>query len=881
MIIRELITRLGFDTDERAVRSYEQQMRGLRNTLVAVTAAATAVAGALTTIAAQTARAGDEVAKTAREFGVGTRELQQYRFAMDRLGVSEGEATAGMQRLSRSIGQARQGTGPAASTFDRLGISLDNADGSARSMSELLPDLSDAFAGVDDASERAALSQEIFGRSGGRMASALAAGGDELRDLMARFDTLGGGISEEGTANAEAFTDALTDMRTGISGLRFMIGEMLMPAITDIVNGVVDWYVANRDLVRQNLARVVEVLVNALRALWGMISTVLGAINTVVQAFGGWESVLRLAASALMALVAIKAAGFFIALGAAALAAGGAMALLRIAMLKIPFFAILAGLALIIDDLWRWVEGNESVVGRLLGTWEDFRDRWAQSLSRITALFGEWRDGLSDLLSGVIDLISGILTGDFVRAWDGIVGIWEGSVATLAAVFDIIGEALTAVWETIIAPILDKMGVLDAVEEAWRDLVAIFGDVFAAIDDILSAAVAQIEAAVRLIAALFRGDMSSALDAAADLWGAFGDGIEAAMNAVSAAVRLAWDGVIAPILEKMGALDAVEEAWRALSTVFSDVVDGIDGILQALVDQVGAAIDLIVALFQGDMGDALRAAEALWETTRGVIAAVIDAIGSALESVWDNIIAPVLGKLGDLTGIEAAWNALRGVFDSVLGAIGSAFDAVWQRIKPVYEALRWVMSNGAAAASGISAAGEGSDMQSAVRGQLEAEGLSQGSSEWQMRENELIDQWVRQNMPARESGGFVNAGQGYRINERGEEFLFPDRSGYIATHRAVQSMLAGLQEARRLMAGMNIGSMASAMQGLGGMTQPAQMMPAMAGGNQTFSPTVNMQLPPGTPESQAQYLREQAEPMFRQMLQSEFRRAALAFPRSE
>jgi hypothetical protein len=673
MIIRELITRLGFEADERAVAGYERQIEGLRNTMLGLVATAGAVAGALAGLAYSAAQAGDEVAKTARQLGVGGRELQQYRFAMGQLGVDTGTATASLERLSRVVGQARAGNAGARDSFARLGVRIDHADGRARSMAEILPDLSTAFAGIQDEATRAALSQEIFGRSGGRMASALAAGGEEITRLMQRFDALGGGISDEALPAAEAFTDALDDLKTIAGGLRFMIGEMLMPAMVEAANSVIDWYIANREIVRQNLADVVNALVAALRGLWSVIGTVLGAVDRVAQAMGGWGNVIRLVVSAVGALVALRLAGFLMALVKAATSAGGALALLWLAMKRIPFVALIAGLALVIDDLWAWVAGMDSITGRVLGTWEAFRDRWSVAVDQITEAAGRLFRGVVTFLSGIVKYVTAMFFGDMGRVLDGIAEAWEGAFDAIASLFSGFGAAITAVWDTIIAPILDAMGALD--------------------------------------------------------------------------------------------------------------------------------------------------------------------------------------------GITAAWQALQSSLDGILSAIAGAFRRAMEAIQPVIEALRWVIGNGAAAINAITTPPGTGPVTTPAGRFTPTTGTRAADSA--MRPSGPTNFTPRAG--GRENGGAINAGRSYLVGERGPEMVFPSRSGYVATARALEGMLASLGQ----------------ITGLSGMIGPGQMAPAMAGMAQNFTANVTMQLPPGTPESQVQYLREQAEPMFRRMLQSEFRRAAIAFPRSE
>ena len=399
MIVRELITRLGFDADDQKVSRFDRRVANLKKTVVATSAAFVAAAGAAAKLAVDTARYGDEVAKTSRQLGLASEELQEYRFAFDRLGVSQGQADAALERFNRRLGQAREGTGQARDRFEDLGISLRDSEGEFRGMSDLLPEVADAMSQAEDAAQQAAIAQDFFGRSGGRLAMALAEGGDEIRDLREEFRLLGGGLTNEQTKAAELFTDSMTNMRTVLSGLRLQIGARLMPIFQPMMDAFTEFLVLNRELILERAHRAFDLITESIGRLgrlmgriWGVITGFVDTLNNLIPRGGD-------------AAVAI-----------AALAA---------AFRRFPGVVILLGIVAALDDISAWMEGQPSLIERFLGPYDEFIARIHELRDAVAEFFGIEPERLVEILGDIASVAGGLLLaafalGMFTRALKGI-----------------------------------------------------------------------------------------------------------------------------------------------------------------------------------------------------------------------------------------------------------------------------------------------------------------------------------------------------------------------------------------------------------------------------------------------------------------------------
>jgi len=432
MIVRELVTRLGFEADERKVKKFELSVKNLTKGLAALVAGATAASAAAFKLATSAARYGDEVAKTSRALGISTDDLQRYRFAFDRVGVSQQEADSALNRFNRTLGQASQGIGKGAQVMNMLGIAIRGPDGQMRSMSEIMPEVITQLRGITNEAQRAAITQELFGRGSANLVANLEGGGEQLKALGREFDALGGGLSGPQALAAEAFTDSMTNMQTAMKSLRLEVGARFMPIFQTLIESFTDFLTLNRELIMSRLERAFQILINVMRTLANVVRAVWRVIDGLAQTMGGWESTLRLVAIALIAVFGTKMVLAIMALvkgvGAASAAVGFLTVVtgkLALAMKAIPIFLIISAIALLVDELFNWVKGNETVIGRVLGSWEDFKAKIVNLFDSVVEAGKKlWSDLIAVFDASIIQPINAL--GDaFMSVMERIRGVWD------------------------------------------------------------------------------------------------------------------------------------------------------------------------------------------------------------------------------------------------------------------------------------------------------------------------------------------------------------------------------------------------------------------------------------------------------------------------
>ena len=135
---------------------------------------------------------------TAKKLGVTTTQLQEFRIAASQVaGITANTADMALQRFTRRVGEAANGTGELKGTLDKLGISVRDTLGAIRPIDDIMADLADSIAGTTNQSERLAIAFKAFDSEGAALVGLFQHGGDALKSFMNRASELGAVLDEK------------------------------------------------------------------------------------------------------------------------------------------------------------------------------------------------------------------------------------------------------------------------------------------------------------------------------------------------------------------------------------------------------------------------------------------------------------------------------------------------------------------------------------------------------------------------------------------------------------------------------------------------------------------------------------------------------------
>ena len=195
-------------------------------------------------------------------------ELSKLRHAAELSGTSLEGMENGVKRMQRTLLDAENGLSTAVDSLDMLGVSLDDIKG--QSPEQQFKVLSEALAGVDDASRRAGLAQMVFGRAGTQMLPMLAAGKEGLAAMKQEAVDLGIVFDQEGADKAAEYNDALTKLGGAFNGIKFAIGSALIPVLIPLIEKFTELAARSRKYIEPTM----KVLGVTFKVLWVVLKAV-------------------------------------------------------------------------------------------------------------------------------------------------------------------------------------------------------------------------------------------------------------------------------------------------------------------------------------------------------------------------------------------------------------------------------------------------------------------------------------------------------------------------------------------------------------------------------------------------------------------------------
>ena len=170
-VLDDLTGKLGINLPEGATStlnsmvSLDGGLALLIGSFAAATAVIVEVEKALVDLTLSQAAAAGEIQDLSMQTGLSTEAVQRYQYACDLIGVSFDTVASSQAKMIQSMADVQSGSETAAATWNQLGIEVMNADGSLRDAQEVFLEVIDVLGQIENATQRDAVSMEIFGRS--------------------------------------------------------------------------------------------------------------------------------------------------------------------------------------------------------------------------------------------------------------------------------------------------------------------------------------------------------------------------------------------------------------------------------------------------------------------------------------------------------------------------------------------------------------------------------------------------------------------------------------------------------------------------------------------------------------------------------------------
>ena len=324
--------------------------------------------------------------KAAETVGVDIEQYDALSRTFQSLGVDADGFRDSMIDLNEAMGEAAaDAKSGKAESFKTFGITLKDTKGNIKSADEALLELADTMSKMDK--QQATFQIKQLGITDNAVIAAMLTGRAEL-ERQIKFQKDLGVTSKQDAEQLKEFARAQNELSAIFTRFADVLSITVLPALDLLIDTTIEmikWAREHKGVLVGTFGALAFVAIPALTtALWGMARAALAAVAPFL-----------------------------------------------------PLIAVVVGLALVIDDLWNYFNGGESVIGELVqkfpalaGVLEDVKESFLGAWAALKLLFSD--------PSKFMD----VLVAELKASWDEIVqGVVDAG--------DAIGEVLGAAWEKL------------------------------------------------------------------------------------------------------------------------------------------------------------------------------------------------------------------------------------------------------------------------------------------------------------------------------------------------------------------------------------------------------------------------------------------------
>lgn len=224
-----------------------------------------------------------QIEKTKREMAEITAEIKKNGDKSGDLGFKYKELENRLSGLNvklhenqKTIAQLNTDQKAAVNAFEKLGISVKNADGTARDFNSIFLETADRFKGMAAGPEKTALALELFGRSGKDLLPILNLGAQGIKDLEKRADELGLTLNQNTVGAISRYIESQKQLKESTDAMKLAIGTATAPVLSAFNTKIAE--TINRLLATEGPVRT---LTTSVLAFGGPVATVAGTALTL------------------------------------------------------------------------------------------------------------------------------------------------------------------------------------------------------------------------------------------------------------------------------------------------------------------------------------------------------------------------------------------------------------------------------------------------------------------------------------------------------------------------------------------------------------------------------------------------------------------------
>lgn len=378
----------------------------------------TAAGGALAGIAGlayKSVQAADDLNTLAKQTGISTAELQKMQYASDLIDVSVDSITGAMTKMKKNMASTSKDTQAA---FQRIGVSVQDSNGQLRDATTVFYEVLEGLSHVANETERDTLAMQLFGRSADELAGIVDDGGAALRELGLEAEQLGLIMDQQTLDSLNNVNDAVDKLKAKANGELAQAGAKAMEALMPVFEKVLDAmskaldYIGSLDEDQIKMLATLLAVTAAISPVAKGISNVTGLISKLTGAGGAVPKAIEICGKLTGTVLpkVVSALKVFPGLG-----------------LTAAIIALVALIATKGDEIQKYInKACDFIKGLLDKLFNWLNDHGLTTLAAFVKSIKDFIGDIQKVLGGIIDFIRGVFTGNWQRAWQGIVNIFSG-----------------------------------------------------------------------------------------------------------------------------------------------------------------------------------------------------------------------------------------------------------------------------------------------------------------------------------------------------------------------------------------------------------------------------------------------------------------------
>ena len=572
------------------------------------------------------------IGATAKSVKGGTAELNTALGILANNGIKGAEGGTHLRNIILSL---QNPTDKAAASMEQLGVDVYDSQGNMRSMNDILGDLNTSMDGMT-AAEKSNIISNIFNKTDLSSVNALLANtGDTWDDLQTSITNSGGAAQQMADTQLDNLQGQLTILKSALEGLAISFGELLMPAIKQIVGWVqkfVDW-LNGMDEGTKKVVVTVALFAAALGPVLIIVGKVISAVGTIMT-------------------IVPKIAGVINTVK-------GAFAALNATMLANPIILIIAAIAaLVAAFIYLW-NTNEDFRQFWIDLWENIKEVAIAVWNAIKDFFVAVWEGIKSVAETVWNALASFFTG-----------LWEGIKTVFTTAVTAISTFLSTAWNTIKTVVTTVFTAIQTFfTTVWNTISTIVTTVVTAIQTFLTTAWNAIKTAISTVLTAIQTVVTT-------VWNAISIFITTIVTAIQTFLTTAWNTIKTVITTVLNAIKTVfTTIWNAIKSVITTVVNGIKNTITTVWNNIKSTVSSVVNGIKTAVSSAFSA---IWNGIKNTISGIYNTIQGGFDKA--------VGYIKNLASSAFNWgkDLVMGIVNGIkscISAVGDAVSGVANKIK--------------------------------------------------------------------------------------------------------------------------------------------------------------------------------------------------------